>query len=232
MPATLYRYVGFLLAPLVARRSKRGKYPMVLRNPFTTIIVTGVPGVGKTTVLTHVRSLLDSKGKNYLVVNFGDHMFKVASSKGWVRHRDEMRHLPLLKQLELQEYAAEAIRLDAEKVLNDGDILFVDTHAVIRTDTGYWPGLPEEVVKNLRPDSIVVIESPPDVIVSRQKRDPTRYRADLARVDTVRELLEMARLAAMSSAVLVAASVFIVENIEGDPGVAASKIVELAMKLR
>ncbi len=205
---------------------------MVLRNPFTTIIVTGVPGVGKTTVLTQVRSILDSKGKKYMVVNFGDYMFKVASSKGWVKHRDEMRHLPLMRQLELQEYAAEAIRLDAEKVLGEGDILFVDTHAVIRTDTGYWPGLPEEVVKNLRPDSIVVIESPPEVIVARQKRDPTRYRADLARVEVVKELLDMARLAAMSSAVLVAASVFIVENVEGDPSIAANRVVELAEKLR
>ena len=205
---------------------------MVLRNPFTTIIVTGVPGVGKTTVLTQVRSILDSKGKNYLVANFGDYMFKVASSKGWVKHRDEIRHLHLIRQLELQEYAAEAIRLDAEKVLSEGDILFVDTHAVIRTDTGYWPGLPEEVVRNLRPDSIVVIESPPEIIVARQKRDSTRYRADLARVEVVRELLDMARLAAMSSAVLVAASVYIVENVEGDPSIAASKIVELAEKLR
>ncbi|BEP17512.1 adenylate kinase [Pyrofollis japonicus] len=205
---------------------------MVRRNPFTTIIVTGVPGVGKTTVLNNVRALLDERGRKYMIVNFGDYMFKVASMRGLVKHRDELRHLPLLKQLELQEYAAEAIRLDAEKTLNGGDILFVDTHAVIRTDTGYWPGLPENVVKALQPDSIVVIEAPPEVIVKRQQRDPTRYRADLSRVEIVSELLQMARIAAMASAVHVAASVFIVENVEGDPTIAANKVVELATKLR
>jgi adenylate kinase len=218
-------------APL-PRVSGRCGAAVVARNPFTTIIVTGVPGVGKTTVLMHTRSLLDEAGKKYMIVNFGDYMFRVASAHGLVSHRDEMRHLPLMKQLELQEFAAEAIRLDAEKNLDNGDVLIVDTHAVIKTDTGYWPGLPKQIVETLRPDSIVLIESPPSVIVERQRRDKTRQRSDLADEAKVAELLQMARLAAMSSAVLVGASIVLVENVEGDPGVAAKRIAELAAKLR
>ncbi|KSW12377.1 adenylate kinase [Pyrodictium occultum] len=205
---------------------------MVLRNPFVTIIVTGVPGVGKTTVLNHVSEMIRERGGEILVVNFGDYMFRVASEQGLVKHRDEMRHLPLRKQLELQEHAARSIRSDAEQGLSERGFLFIDTHAVIKTSTGYWPGLPENVVKELRPDSIVLVEAPPEVILARQQRDKTRVRSDIGGVEAIKLLLDMARSAAMSSAVLVAASVYIVENVEGNPRVAAGKVVELAYMLR
>ncbi|ABM81154.1 adenylate kinase [Hyperthermus butylicus] len=205
---------------------------MVLRNPFITVIVTGVPGVGKTTVLGRVAEKLRSKGVRFEIVNFGDYMFREASAAGLVRHRDEMRHLPLRRQLELQESAARAIIADASSKLGGDGVLLVDTHAVIRTSTGFWPGLPENVVRELKPDSIVLIEAPPEIIVARQQRDKSRVRSDVASVETVRELLEMARKAAMASAVLVAASVYPVENVEGNPDIAAEKIVELIEKLR
>jgi adenylate kinase len=204
----------------------------VYRNPFVTVIVTGVPGVGKTTVLGKVREILEQSGREYLAVNFGDYMFSEASRAGWVQHRDEMRHLPLQRQLELQEMAARAIRQDAEKRLGSSGVLLVDTHAVIKTATGYWPGLPEAVIKELRPDSIVLVEAPPENILKRQRRDTTRKRSDIGDVEAIRELLEMARVAAMASAVLVAASIYPVENVEGHPEVAAEKIVELINKLR
>ena len=44
--------------------------------------------------------------------------------------------------------------------------------------------------------------------------------------------MEIARSAAIASAVLVASSVYIVYNVEGDPSIAARKIVELIEKLR
>jgi len=205
---------------------------VVLRNPFVTVIVTGVPGVGKTTVLGKVAEMLESRGKRFLVVNFGDYMFSEASREGWVRHRDEMRHLPLRRQLQLQEMAARAIRIEGEKRLGEEGVLLVDTHAVIKTSTGFWPGLPENVVKELRPDSIVLVEAPPEVIHERQMRDRGRVRSDIGGVEGIRELLSFARSAAMASATLVAASVYIVENVEGRPEEAAARIVELIERLR
>ena len=205
---------------------------MVLRNKFVTVIVTGVPGVGKTTVLGKVTEMLRERGRSFLAVNFGDYMFSEASRAGWVRHRDEMRHLPLRRQLQLQEMAAKAIRVDGEKSLGEDGVLLVDTHAVIKTSTGYWPGLPENVVKELRPDSIVLIEAPPEVIYERQLRDKGRVRSDIGGVEGIRLLLNYARTAAMASAVLVAASVYPVENVEGKPEEAARRIVELIERLR
>ena len=205
---------------------------MVERNPFTTIIVTGVPGVGKTTVLSHVSKILEEQGKPFLILNFGDFMFSEAKKRGLVEHRDQMRHLPLREQLRLQEYAAEAIIEHATEKLGSQGTLFVDTHAVIKTSTGYWPGLPQGVITRLRPDSIVLIESKPEEILARQERDKTRVRKDLASIEAITQIMELARVAAMASATFVAASVFIVYNVEGDPSIAAKEIVLLSEKLR
>ncbi len=205
---------------------------MQLRNPFTTIVVTGVPGVGKTTVLNKLLEMLKSEGIEAVVSNFGDYMFKVASEKGLVKHRDEIRRLPLQTQLELQRWAAQAIVKDAAEKLGEKGVLIVDTHSVIKTPSGYWPGLPRHVIEELRPDSIVVIEADPELIIARRQRDKSRYREDMGGVEELRELMSMARTAAMASAVLTASSVFIVENPEGRPEEAARRILELVKMLR
>ncbi|HID41577.1 MAG TPA: adenylate kinase, partial [Pyrodictium sp.] len=87
-------------------------------------------------------------------------------------------------------------------------------------------------VKELRPDSIVLVEAAPEIILTRQQRDRGRVRSDIGNVEAIKLLIEMARVAAMASAVRVAASVYLVENVEGDPGIAAQKIAELALRLR
>ncbi len=205
---------------------------MAPRNPFITVVVTGVPGVGKTTVLNHVVELARAEGLRVLVLNFGDFMLEEARRRGLVEHRDQMRHLPLRRQLELQEYAAEALIKAAAARLGPEGYLLVDTHAIVKTPTGFWPGLPRPVVEKLRPDSIVVIEAPPEQVVARQARDTGRVRKDVADVDTVREMMAMARAAAVASAVLVSASVYVVENPEGRAREAAQRILELLRGLR
>jgi adenylate kinase len=205
---------------------------MAMRNPFVTVIVTGVPGVGKTTVLKHVKDMAAAEGLELLVLNFGDFMLSEAKRRGFAEHRDQIRYLPLRKQLELQGYAAKAIIDTAMSKLGPDGYLLVDTHAIVRTATGYWPGLPRHVIETLRPDSIVVVEAPPEQIVARQLRDRTRSRTDLADVNLVKELIEVARSAAIASAVLVSASVYIVENLEGRAEEAAKSIITLLKSLR
>ncbi len=205
---------------------------MVERNPFVTLIVTGVPGVGKTTVLNHLKTMAEREGLHILILNFGDFMLEEAVRRGLVKHRDEIRYLPLRRQLELQEYAAEAIIERASRELGSNGYLLVDTHAVIRTATGYWPGLPRNVVERLKPDAIVVVEAPAEDIVKRQLRDKSRVRSDLADVAKVSELMQIARTAAMASAVLTSSSVYIVTNPEGRAEEAAASILELMRRLR
>ena len=201
------------------------------RNPFKVVVVTGVPGVGKTTVISHLERLAQAEGLKLKVVNFGTYMLETALKEGLVRSRDEIRRLPLRKQLELQALAARRIVEDAAGSLGENGYLIVDTHALVKTVAGYWPGLPKHVLDHLKPDMIVVVEASPEEIVARQERDKTRYRADVGGVEGVKRLMENARAASFASAVHYASTVAIVENREGKAEEAARQILEYMKSL-
>lgn len=166
-----------------------------------TIIVTGVPGVGKTTLVTEAAEKLDLE-----VVVYGTEMFNVAKDEGLVEHRDEMRKLPAETQRDIQRAAAEAI---AEK----GRVI-VDTHCLIQTPSGYLPGLPEWVARGLEPETVVLIETDAEDIAARRASDETRERdADTAQAIDTHQRLN--RSAATTVATLTGATVAIIDNQEG-----------------
>ena len=187
-------------------------------------VVTGIPGVGKTTVLSKVSEILSSQNVPHKIVNYGDYMLSTAIQLGLVAHRDEMRKLPIDKQRYLQTEAAKRISEEA-KGMGEKGLLFVDTHAVIRTPAGYLPGLPKHVIEALQPNVIFLLEADPKVIIARQSRDVTRVRNDYSSPEVVEEVINFARYAAMASAVLVGATVKRVVNVEGDPSIAAKEII-------
>jgi len=194
-----------------------------------TIIITGIPGVGKTTVIKELTELLERDGHKFYVANFGDFMLKQALSKGLVTSRDQMRRLSHRMQVSLQQAAARDIASEAREKLADGGVLIVDTHAIVKTSTGVWPGLPEHVVKELNPDVIVVVEAPPEEIVRRQEEDKTRDRRDIQErgVEEIKDLMFHAKIAAISSAVVSGASVLEVANERGKAREAAETILRI-----
>lgn len=104
-------------------------------------------------------------------------------------------------------------------------MLFIDTHAVIKTPSGYLPGLPKYVIEEINPYIIFLLEAEPRLILERQKRDTTRSRTDYSDEKVIIETINFARYAAMASAVLVGATVKVVINAEGDPSIAANEII-------
>ena len=186
-------------------------------------IVTGIPGVGKTTVLSKVKEILDEKKINNKIVNYGDYMLMTAIKLGYVNNRDEMRKLPVDKQKQLQIEAARGI---AKEAAEGGEgLFFIDTHAIIKTPSGYLPGLPKYVIEEINPKVIFLLEADPRVILDRQKRDTTRNRSDYSDEKVINEILNFARYAATASAVLVGATVKVIINVEGDPAIAANEII-------
>jgi adenylate kinase len=186
-------------------------------------IVTGIPGVGKTTVLQKVKEILDNDKINNKIINYGDFMLNTALKLGYVKHRDEMRKLPVDKQKQLQIEAARGIAQEAKE--GGEGLLFIDTHAVIRTPSGYLPGLPKYVIEEINPKIIFLLEADPKIILERQKRDSTRIRSDYSDEKVIIDTINFARYAAMASAVLVGATVKVVINVEGDPSIAAKEII-------
>ncbi|MEM4679287.1 MAG: AAA family ATPase, partial [Candidatus Jordarchaeales archaeon] len=96
------------------------------------VVVTGVPGVGKTTVIDNAIEAARKEGMKITLMNYGTVMLEIAKAKGLVENRDQMRKLPSNIQREVQKLAAEKIA-DAAK---EG-IVVVDTHMLINTPEGF-----------------------------------------------------------------------------------------------
>lgn len=188
-------------------------------------IVVGIPGVGKTTVLKNLVEKASKEGIKIKVVNFGDYMFKEALEKGLIKHRDELRKLPLHVQIKLQENAAKKIREYTER--KEYDVFIVDTHSLIHTVSGFWPGLPLHVITNIKPHIVFIIEALPEEVFKRRKKDlGIRFREEEKTIDEIKEFMTMARNAALSSAILTGSAVKIVLNREGKVKEAVDEILK------
>ncbi len=167
------------------------------------VVITGTPGVGKSTVLQRALEEIEDK---YTILNFGDAMLDVALERGVVKDRDEMRRLDPGVQKDIQRMAARRIA-DASKTEN----IVVDTHAMIKTPRGYLPGLPVWVLEELMPSLIVVVEADPEEISGRRSSDETRNR-DAERAVEITEQQLLNKAAAVSYSVFSGATIAIVEN--------------------
>ena len=67
-------------------------------------IIVGIPGVGKTTLITRAAEMLNQKRKTTVVI-FGTIMFEEAKKRG-LKNRDEMRRMTVEDQRHLQDVAA------------------------------------------------------------------------------------------------------------------------------
>lgn len=129
-----------------------------------TIILVGVPGCGKSSILREATKQVPSLS----IINYGDAMLKEAASSGLTR--DMLRKLPIASQQKIGVEAAKKIVREKEK------IAIIDTHALIRTKNGFCPGLPKEVLEILSPKACVWIECSPSLIIQRRLQDQSRNR--------------------------------------------------------
>ncbi len=177
------------------------------------MVVTGVPGVGKTSVMEGV-----AREKGINIVNYGDVMLEAARAQGLAEHRDQIRKLPVEKQRDVQEKAA-------QRIYEMGDVI-IDTHCTIKTHGGYYPGLPEWVLRKLKPDRIVLVEATTEEILRRRGKDESRKR-DEEGIRGVEEHQMINRYAAMAYATLSGASVKIVFNHDGGLERAVKEVLEV-----
>jgi adenylate kinase len=178
----------------------------------------GIPGVGKTTVITRAAEMLAQKRKA-TIVTYGTLMFEEAQKQG-VKNRDEMRRLPIEQQKKLQETAARRIA-DMED-----DIVIVDTHLFISTAEGYYPGLPMRLITLMNPTNLIMVAADPQEIADRRKSDPTRQR-DEASPQAIKNDLDISKMMLASCSILTGAPFAIVLNDNGKVDEAASGIARV-----
>ncbi len=187
------------------------------------IIVTGIPGTGKTTVCSELVKLAERIGKKVELVNYGSVMVELSRERGRSLHRDDLRKSGLKFQHNLQ---AEAARIISEKANEIDGILIVDTHMSIKTGNGYLAGLPFHVLQRLNPEMLVLVEAELHEAISRRQKDVTRKR-DKVQEDEIEEEILFSRFMAAACAVLTGASVKIVKNPAGEQVEAAGEVLKL-----
>ena len=183
-------------------------------------IIVGIPGVGKTTVITRAAEMLNQKRKTTVVV-FGTVMFEEAKKMG-LKSRDEMRRMPVEDQRRLQEMAAQRIA-----DMKD-DIVLIDTHLFINTSEGYYPGLPMRLLNIMKPTNMVMVAADAQEIADRRMTDQTRQR-DIASAENIQKELDISRVMVASCSILTGAPFAIIMNSDGKIDEAATNIAKMLL---
>ena len=181
------------------------------------VVVVGIPGVGKTIVVSKVVEKLNALNKSVSVHSFGTVMFEEAKENG-LKDRDDLRKLTVEEQKNLQKKAAEKIAEHQE------NIVIIDTHAFISTKEGYYPGLPHYVIQILKPTHFIAVSAKPDEIYNRRTNDDTRDR-DIISIGSIKEELDVQDAMLSSCSVLSGSPMKVVLNTEGKVEEAADSII-------
>jgi len=67
-----------------------------------TVVITGIPGVGKTTILKELETLAKEQKLKLTTVNFGTVMNELYKKSKIDLHRDELRRQPIAMQKKMQ----------------------------------------------------------------------------------------------------------------------------------
>lgn len=181
------------------------------------VVVVGIPGVGKTSLLKRIVEIIKDNNKTVSVNSFGSIMFEVARDKG-IKDRDELRKLPVSEQKNLQKITAEKL------AMLDDDVVIIDTHVFINSPEGYYPGLPEHVLKILKPSNFVSVSAKPEEIYNRRMKDDTRNR-DKISIDNIKKELDVQSGMISACAVISGSPVKHVLNREGMIDEVAEKVI-------
>jgi adenylate kinase len=128
------------------------------------ILLTGVPGVGKTTLANMI-------AEHYQLspTNFGDVLFNLIQEKNIpdINSTDEIR-----QKLSAEIYQQLQLEVASHLNENTADNQLIISHLSVDTSYGFIPGFPETIINILRPQLTIIIEAPAAEIKERREADP------------------------------------------------------------
>lgn len=186
------------------------------------VIIVGIPGVGKSTIISNATEILQNIGTTIRTVVFGTVMFEEAKKLG-INDRDQLRKLSIEVQQKLQAMTADYI-----SSLNES-IVVVDTHLFIKTPSGYYPGLPMNLILKINPDRLILVTADSEEVLRRRKKDNTRTRDTITDEEIKRDLdVSLSMISCLS--ILTGAPFEIIYNHDNRMDSATSLMVELLKK--
>jgi adenylate kinase len=182
-------------------------------------VIVGIPGVGKTTVISKVVKSLEQRGFNTTTVIFGTVMFEEAKKMG-LKNRDEIRNLSISKQRLLQQHAAKRIAQMHE------NIIIIDTHLFIKTSEWYYPGIPMQVIDIIKPTHLLLVMADSEEVIKRRKNDSSRHR-DILSIKEIQHELDISKMMIVSCANLTGSPFAIIMNNSNEADNASSDIIRI-----
>lgn len=144
------------------------------------IIVAGVPGAGKSTVLLEGWKRSQEELR-YTIVSFGSEMLRLCQESALVSNRDELRNMTADLQDEMQWRTTKRIAERPENIL-------LDTHCTIKTGSGsYLPGFSPRMLERLVPAAIILVDAHEAEIRGRRRLDKTR---PMRTIESTEDILE------------------------------------------
>ncbi|MCS7109641.1 MAG: AAA family ATPase, partial [Candidatus Micrarchaeota archaeon] len=150
------------------------------------IVIMGLPGVGKSTVLKELIKI----NKKIAVLNYGDIVFSLAKMKFNVSNRDQINLMPVENHKMIQKEAIKEIKSANSKESKLGKLLILDTHAAIKKPTSYLPGLTYDLLSSVPIEAFIFIDAPTHEIIERRENDLKRKRIPL-NADDINNLREV-----------------------------------------
>lgn len=186
------------------------------------IIVAGVPGAGKSTVLLESWQR-GGKELNYSIVSFGTEMLEMCKESGLVANRDEMRNLGADLQEEMQWRTTKRIVERPENVL-------LDTHCTIKTGSGsYLPGFTPRMLERMSPRAIILVDAHEAEIRGRRRLDKSR---PLRTIESHEDILEHKLINRAYAAAFSARSGCLLRIIQNNTGEFERAVAEFVDTLR
>ena len=182
------------------------------------VVIVGIPGVGKTSLVQTIVNKLHENNIDTSVHSYGTMMLEEAKNIG-IKDRDELRRLPVEKQKELQKNTAKKIS-DLKN-----NIIFIDTHAFISTQEGFYPGLPNHVIQIIQPTHFIAISARPEEIYNRRMKDETRNR-DKISIESIKKELAIQDSMLSTCSVLSGSPMKVILNNEGKIEEAANNVIK------
>ena len=124
--------------------------------------------------------------------------------------RDEMRNLDVKTQKMIQDEVANSYIQEISA--NPNLHYLIETHAALKTQQGYLPGLTPEFMQKVKPDVYVIIEASAEQILARRMSDKNRKREHDKTLKDVQINLDTTRFYTSNFAVSTHSPMCIVEN--------------------